>query len=65
MATKNSDPNSEVLDKEEAAILLRISSRTLDTWMRKRRVPFSKLPSGTIRFRRGKLLEFLEKYSVI
>lgn len=58
------DNNGEVLDKPEASKFLVISTRTLDGWMRKRIVPFSKLPSGTVRFRRSQLLAFIEKYEV-
>jgi excisionase family DNA binding protein len=62
----DADPylNGEVLDKPEASKLLKISTRTLDAWMRARRVPYSKLPTGTVRFRRSQLLEFIEKYQV-
>lgn len=56
--------NGEVLDKPEASKLLKISTRTLDDWMRRRRVPYSKLPSGTVRFRRSQLLQFIAKYQV-
>jgi len=58
------DSNGEVLAKPEAAKLLGISTRTLDGWMRKRIAPFSKLPSGAVRFRRSHLLSFIEKYEV-
>jgi excisionase family DNA binding protein len=54
----------EILDKLGAADLLQISTRTLDDWMRKKVVPFSKLPSGTVRFRRSQLLEFIARYEV-
>ena len=53
-----------ILDKPGAAGLLVIQPRTLDEWMRRRRVPFFKLPSGAVRFRRDRLLEFLEKFEV-
>jgi hypothetical protein len=32
--------------------------------MRHKRVPFSKLHSGTVRFRRDQLMEFLGKFEV-
>jgi len=54
----------EILDKPGASKLLKISIRTLDDWMRKKRVPYSKLPSGTVRFRRSQLLAFIAKYEV-
>ena len=55
--------DQQVLIKPEAADLLRIKRRTLDDWMRRRRVPFIKLPSGAVRFRRDQLLEFLAKFN--
>jgi predicted DNA-binding transcriptional regulator AlpA len=64
MPTHDQDSNSEVLDKPEASKLLVISTRTLDGWMRKRTIPFSKLPSGIVRFRRSQLLAFIEKHEV-
>lgn len=57
--------NGEVLSKLEASKLIGISTRTLDCWMRKRIVPFSKLPSGLVRFRRSQLLSFIEDYEQV
>jgi len=56
--------DTEVLRKDAASKLLEISNRTLDDWMRRRIVPFSKLPTGAVRFRRSQLLAFLDKYDV-
>jgi excisionase family DNA binding protein len=56
--------DGEVLNKKGASKLLQISPRTLDDWMRKKRIPYVKLPSGTVRFRRSHLLEFLGKFEV-
>lgn len=53
-----------VLTKTEAAELLRIKPRTLDEWMRHKRIPYSKLPGGTVRFRRDHLLDFIQKFQV-
>ena len=53
-----------IFDKPEAAAFLSIKPRTLDDWMRRKRIPFSKLPSGAVRFRRDQLIEFLKKYEV-
>ncbi len=53
-----------VLTKTEAAELLRIKPRTLDEWMRHKRIPYSKLPGGTVRFRRDQLLDFIQKFQV-
>ena len=54
----------EILDKPGASDLLQIHPRTLDDWMRKKIVPYAKLPSGTVRFRRSQLLEFIARYEV-
>jgi predicted site-specific integrase-resolvase len=56
--------DTEVLRKDAAAKILSISTRTLDDWMKRRIVPFSKLPTGAVRFRRSQLLAFLERYDV-
>lgn len=56
--------DGEILTKREAAEFLRIKTRTLDEWMRLKRVPFSKLPSGVVRFRRTQLVEFLARFEV-
>ena len=46
-ATANSD---EILEKPETAKRLKISTRTLDQWMRGGRIPFLKI-GKTVRFR--------------
>jgi Helix-turn-helix domain len=56
--------NKPVFDKPETCAFLCIAPRTLDEWMRRKRIPFSKLPSGAVRFRRDQLIEFLKKYEV-
>jgi len=56
--------DTEVLRKAGASKLLTISERTLDDWMKRRIVPFSKLPTGAVRFRRSQLLAFLDRYDV-
>ncbi len=48
--------------KPEAADFLRIKSRTLDSWMRRGLLPFSRLPTGAVRFRRSQLVDFVAKY---
>jgi predicted DNA-binding transcriptional regulator AlpA len=53
----------EILNKPEAATFLRIKKRTLDAWMTKG-LPYAKLPSGAVRFRREQLLEWLQKHDV-
>jgi excisionase family DNA binding protein len=54
----------EILNKPEAAAFLRIKKRTLDAWMKQRRIPFLKLPSGTVRFRKDQLLDFISQFEV-
>jgi excisionase family DNA binding protein len=67
MTTNNSatfDGASDVLlDKPELAVRLRISKRTVDAWMKKRRLPFIKV-GKTVRFRWPDVLEKLSEYRV-
>ena len=56
--------DGEVLNKRGASKLLLISSRTLDEWMRKKRVPYAKLPGGSVRFRRSQLIDFIANHEV-
>jgi excisionase family DNA binding protein len=60
-----SSNESTVLTKAEAAEFLKVKPRTIDEWMRKRRIPFCKLPSGAVRFRRDQLIEFLGRFEVV
>ena len=62
--TKTPNLDGEVLDKRATAMFLGFSTRTVDTWVSKKRIPFVKLPGGAIRFRRSQLIEFLKKYEV-
>jgi excisionase family DNA binding protein len=64
MIVTNASPDSAVLTKAEAAEFLKVRPRTVDDWMRKKRIPFAKLPSGAVRFRRSQLLDFIAKYEV-
>ena len=52
-----------LLSKSEVAARLRISPRTLDQWMRKKRVPFLKI-GKTVRFRFSDVLEKLSRFEV-
>ena len=52
------EKDDEILDKHETARRLKISTRTLDAWMRARRVPFLKI-GKTVRFRWSDVLEKL------
>ena len=61
---ENHITNDEVLDKPGASKLLIIKERTLAEWMRRGIVPFAKLPSGAVRFRRSQLIDFIAKHEV-
>lgn len=50
----------EILDKIETANRLKISTRTLDQWMRSKRVPFLKI-GKTVRFRWADVLARLNE----
>ena len=67
MTTNNGatfDGASDVLlDKPELAVRLRISKRTVDAWMKKRRLPFIKV-GKSVRFRWPDVLEKLSEYRV-
>jgi excisionase family DNA binding protein len=52
----------DILNKPEAAAFLRIKKRTLDDWMRRGLLPYCKLPSGSVRFRRDHLLAFVAQF---
>jgi excisionase family DNA binding protein len=52
-----------LLSKKEVAARLRISPRTLDQWMRKKRIPFLKI-GKTVRFRFPAVLEKLNRFEV-
>lgn len=52
-----------LLSKKEVAARLRISPRTLEVWMRKKRVPFLKI-AKSVRFRWPDVLEKLSAYRV-
>jgi excisionase family DNA binding protein len=56
--------DSVIYNKTGAADFLKVKPRTIDEWMHKRRIPYSKLPSGAVRFRRDQLIEFLRTYEV-
>ena len=55
-ATASAD---EILEKPETAERLKISTRTLDQWMRAGRVPFLKI-GKTVRFRWADVLAHLQ-----
>jgi predicted DNA-binding transcriptional regulator AlpA len=51
----------ELLKKHQAAQFIQASVRTIDSYM-KQGLPFSKLPSGKVLFRKSQLLAWIEKY---
>ena len=56
-----------LLDKTEAAKFLHISPRTLDAYMRQRRIPYYKLGRGrnaVVRFKRADLEAVLNTYRI-
>jgi excisionase family DNA binding protein len=55
---------NEILNKKEAAKVLRISVRTADEWMKKGILPFIKMPTGAVRLRRSQLLGLMDRYAV-
>ncbi len=55
-ATASTD---EILEKPQTAERLKISTRTLDEWMRAKRVPFLKI-GKTVRFRWADVLAHLQ-----
>ena len=52
-----------LLSKKEVAARLRISPRTLDQWMRKKRISYLKI-GKTVRFRLADVLEKLNAFRV-
>ncbi len=56
-------PNA-FLSKEEAASRLRVTTRTLDNYMKKRVVPFYKIGGNAVRFRICDLDAAMEKFRV-
>lgn len=64
-STKTPGPDAVVLDKIAAAAFLGISKRTIDDWIASKIIPYTKLPSGAVRFRREQLLGFMDKHQVV
>lgn len=61
--TTNSSATDGLLDKPELAVKLRISKRTVDAWMKKRRLPFIKI-GKTVRFNWQDVLAKLGQHRV-
>lgn len=62
--TRLAAQQNEILNKKEAANVLRISVRTADEWMRKGILPFVKMPTGAVRFRRSHILGLMDRYAL-
>ena len=61
------DHHDGLLDKTETAKFLHISPRTLDAYMRQRRIPFYKLGRGrnaVVRFKLADLEAILDTYRI-
>ena len=52
----------ELLEKSQVAARLRVSRRTIDTWMQQRRIPYFKI-GKTVRFRWGDILRHLDAHA--
>ena len=57
------DATDGLLNKRSLAVKLGISKRTVDSWMKNRRLPFIKI-GKTVRFRWPDVLEKLSAYRV-
>jgi len=51
---------TKILNKKEAAELLKVSSKTIGRWVTARHIPFVKLPGRSIRFEEGALAKWIE-----
>ena len=50
----------QILTVDEAAALLKVTTRTIRSWVAKRQIPFFRLNGRMIRFRRSSLLAWAE-----
>lgn len=62
-ATESADVDG-LCDKKKIAQVARVSTRTIDTWMRNKRIPFLRLSARCIRFDRRAVLRALERFEV-
>jgi excisionase family DNA binding protein len=51
----------EILTRDQAAALLQVPKRTVDYWVSVNEIPYSRLGKRCVRFRRSRLLEWLEE----
>lgn len=55
---------TDYLTKKQVAKLVQTSPRTIDAYMMKGILPFIKMPTGSVRFRRSQIIEALNKFQV-
>ena len=53
-----------LLTKQELAIALGVSPRTIDNWMAQRRIPFIRISARLIRFDLNRVKEALARYEI-
>lgn len=61
MATQLTDANQALLTKVELATALKVSTRTVQSYVDERRIPFLKLSKRCLRFRLGDVLAKFEQ----
>ena len=64
---QNTHDGEGLLCKREAAKLLNVSPRTVDLWLKQRRIPYMKLGNtkgSLVRFKRSDLDAMLERFRV-
>lgn len=54
------DQAEKLMTKGEVAAYCRVETRTVDRWMRKRRIKFLRLPGGYVRFKKSHVDEALD-----
>jgi excisionase family DNA binding protein len=52
------------LSKQELALALGVSPRTIDNWMKQRRIPFIRISARLIRFDLNRVKEALQRYEI-
>ena len=62
--TQRTQEAEGLLTKFDISSRLRISTRSVDEWMRKGRIPYIKIGGKTVRFRWDDVLEKLSAYRV-
>ncbi|PYK99381.1 MAG: hypothetical protein DME32_12855 [Verrucomicrobia bacterium] len=66
--TNVSDPdatvNRKLISKKDLAKELSVSSRTIDNWVRQKRIPVHRFSSRCIRFNPPKVLSALDKFEI-